>query len=313
MSGKGKHVAVLMGGWSAEREVSLIGGAGVVKALLEGGYKVTSVDVRRDLDALLRALTPRPDVVFNVLHGRGGEDGHIQGVLEFLHIPYTHSGLRASAVAMDKALTKQVLAEVGVRSPRGVVLTRQAWQGLGEDEIHPLPPPYIVKPVDEGSTVGVRLVHDGQRPPLGDEDWVFGPAALVEEFVPGRELTVGVIGDQALAVTEIVFGGELYDYGAKYTAGGSRHVIPADLPEDVYQEALRLALVAHRTLGCRGVSRSDFRYHADIPGPEGLYFLEINNQPGMTPVSLVPEQARYCGISYPDLVSWMVENAACHL
>ncbi|CAK0761146.1 D-alanine--D-alanine ligase [uncultured Gammaproteobacteria bacterium] len=312
MSGKNKQVAVLMGGWSAEREVSLIGGASVVKALIEAGYRVSVVDVHRDLDALLKALTPRPDVVFNVLHGRGGEDGHIQGVLEFLHIPYTHSGLRASAVAMDKALTKQILANAGVRSPRGVVLSHKDWLSLGDDH-HPLPPPYIVKPVDEGSTFGVRLVHPGERPPLAADEWVFGPAALVEEFVPGRELTVGVIGDQSLAVTEIVFGGEIYDYGAKYTAGGSHHVIPADLPAEVYDEALRLALVAHRTLGCRGVSRSDFRYHSDIPGPEGLYFLEINNQPGMTPVSLVPEQARHCGISYCDLVSWMVENAACQL
>jgi D-alanine-D-alanine ligase len=300
------RVVVLMGGWSAEREVSLVSGASVARALEDEGYAVTAVDVQRDLAGLMQALTPRPDAVFNALHGRGGEDGMIQGVLEFLAIPYTHSGVLASAVAMDKAMTKQILDTVGVRSPRGLVL------GRGEfiPGTHPLPPPYIVKPVDEGSTVGVVLVHGDSDNPLGT-DWRFGERVLVEEFIPGRELTVGVMGDRALAVTEIRFDAELFDYTAKYTAGHARHVIPAEVPAGLAAEAMRMAMLAHRTLGCRGVSRSDFRWDDTRPGTEGLYFLEINNQPGMTPLSLVPEQAAHVGVSYGALVSWLVEEAAC--
>ncbi|MDQ2101526.1 D-alanine--D-alanine ligase [Azospirillum isscasi] len=309
-----KHVAVLMGGWSAEREVSLVSGAGVARALEEEGYHVTAVDVQRDLDGLLKALTdPRPDVVFNALHGRGGEDGTIQGVLEFLGIPYTHSGVRAAAVAMDKAMTKALLAPVGVRSPKGLVLTKGELTGGA----HPMPAPYIVKPVDEGSTVGVTLVREGQNSPVGDA-WTFGERALVEEFIPGRELTVGVMGGldgdiRALTVTEIRFEAQVYDYTAKYSAGHAVHTVPAQIPEDIAEEAKRLAVLAHRTLGCRGVSRSDFRWDDSKSGTEGLYFLEINNQPGMTPLSLVPEQAVSVGLSYGALVAWMVENAACQL
>ncbi|MGQ9365414.1 D-alanine--D-alanine ligase [Azospirillum sp. ST 5-10] len=301
-----KHVAVLMGGWSAEREVSLVSGAAIVKALEEEGYSVTAVDVQRDLDGLLAALTPRPDVIFNALHGRGGEDGTIQGVLAFLDVPFTHSGVLASAIAMDKAMTKRVLETVGVRSPKGVILRRGELTGGA----HPMPAPYIVKPVDEGSTVGVTLVREGQNSPVGD-GWTFGERVLVEEFVPGRELTVGVLGDRALTVTEIEFTAEVFDYTAKYTAGHARHVLPAPIPEAVAEEAKRVALLAHETLGCRGVSRSDFRWDDRRPGTEGLYFLEINNQPGMTPLSLVPEQAAHLGISYGALVGWMVEDAAC--
>ncbi len=304
-----KHVAVLMGGWSAEREVSLVSGAGVARALEEEGYRVTAVDVQRDLAGLMQALThPRPDAVFNALHGRGGEDGTIQGILEFLGLPYTHSGVQASAIAMDKAMTKRVLDTAGVRSPKGLVLSRGEITGGG----HPMPAPYIVKPVDEGSTVGVTLVREGQNSPVGDA-WIFGERALVEEFIPGRELTVGVMGDRALAVTEIVFQAQVYDYTAKYSAGHAVHTIPAAIPDAVAIEAKRLAVLAHQTLGCRGVSRSDFRWDDSRPGTDGLYFLEINNQPGMTPLSLVPEQAAHVGISYGALVGWLVENAACQL
>lgn len=307
MSAHRKHVAVLMGGWSAEREVSLVSGAGVAKALEEEGYRVTAVDVQRDLDGLVRALSdPRPDVVFNALHGRGGEDGTIQGVLDFLGIPYTHSGVRASAIAMDKALTKALLGTVGIRSPKGLVLSRGELVGGA----HPMPAPYIVKPVDEGSTVGVTLVREGRNSPVGDA-WTFGERALVEEYIPGRELTVGVMGDRALTVTEIVFQAQVYDYTAKYSAGHAVHTLPADVPPEVADEAKRLAVLAHQTLGCQGVTRSDFRWDDRKPGTEGLYFLEINNQPGMTPMSLVPEQATHLGISYGALVAWMVEDAAC--
>ena len=312
MTARKKHVAVLMGGWSAEREVSLVSGAGVAKALEEEGYTVTAVDVQRDLNGLVAALNdPRPDVVFNALHGRGGEDGTIQGILEFLGLPYTHSGVRASAIAMDKAMTKRVLDSVGVRSPRGIVLTKGELTGGA----HPMPAPYIVKPVDEGSTVGVTLVREGQNSPVGDA-WTFGERALVEEFIPGRELTVAAMGaggtdTRALTVTEIVFEAQVYDYTAKYSAGHAVHTLPARIPDAVAEEAKRLAVLAHETLGCRGVSRSDFRWDESKPGTEGLYFLEINNQPGMTPLSLVPEQAAHVGISYGALVSWLVENAAC--
>ena len=230
----------------------------------------------------------------------------IQGVLEFLGIPYTHSGVMASAIAMDKAMTKRVLDTVGVRSPKGRLLHKGELVG-GE---HPMPAPYIIKPVDEGSTVGVTLVHEGQNSPIGD-GWTFGERVLVEEFIRGRELTVGVMGDRALAVTEIDFAAELFDYTAKYTAGHATHVLPAPIPEAVAEEAKRVAVLAHETLGCRGVSRSDFRWDDSKPGTEGLYFLEINNQPGMTPLSLVPEQAAHVGISYGALVSWLVENASC--
>lgn len=303
-----KHVAVLMGGWSAEREVSLVSGAGVARALEEEGYRVTAVDVQRDLGGLMQALThPRPDVVFNALHGRGGEDGTIQGILEFLGLPYTHSGVQASAIAMDKAMTKRVLETVGVRSPRGVVLTRTEMAAGC-----PIPAPYIAKPVDEGSTVGVMLVREGQNNAPA-ESWTFGERALVEEFIPGRELTVGVMGDRALTVTEIRFEAQVYDYTAKYSAGHAVHTLPAAIPDEVAEEAKRLAVLAHRTLGCRGVSRSDFRWDDGKPGTEGLYFLEINNQPGMTPLSLVPEQAAHVGITYGALVAWLVENAACQL
>ena len=303
-----KRVALLMGGWSAEREVSLVSGKECAEALEQAGYDVTRIDVGHDLQDLLTALTPAPDVVFNALHGKGGEDGVIQGVLEILQIPYTHSGVRASALAMDKEIAKRVLATVGVPTPQGRVVDREdVLQG------HPIDPPYVVKPVDEGSSVGIRIVMPGDNAPGIDEDsWVFGDRALVESYIAGRELTVAVMGDRPLAVTEIMPNEGFYDYEAKYTDGRAVHQVPADIPQPVYGECLRLALLAHETLGCAGVSRADFRYDDAQPGTDGLYMLEVNTQPGMTPLSLVPEQAAHLGISFADLCSWMVENAACH-
>ena len=303
-----KQVAVLLGGWSAEREVSLVSGKDCAKALEQAGYVVTAIDVGRDLTALLAALTPAPDAVFNALHGKGGEDGVIQGVLEMLQIPYTHSGVMASALAMDKDIAKRVLATVGVPTPHGLVVDR--------DHVlagHPIDPPYVVKPVDEGSSVGIRIVMPGDNTPGIDKDsWVFGERALVESYVAGRELTVAVMGDRALAVTEIMPNEGFYDYAAKYTDGKAIHQVPADVPQAVTDACLRLALLAHQTLGCTGVSRADFRYDDSRPGTDGLYMLEVNTQPGMTPLSLVPEQAAHLGISFPELCAWMVENAACH-
>ncbi|MDR3514398.1 MAG: D-alanine--D-alanine ligase [Azospirillaceae bacterium] len=302
-----KHVAVLMGGWSSEREVSLVSGAAIVHALEERGYRVTAVDVQRDLEGLLVALTPRPDVIFNALHGRGGEDGTVQGILEFLNIPYTHSGVKASAVAMDKPMTKRLLASVGVPSPRGVVAT---WQQLQTAEL--IPAPYVVKPTNEGSSVGIRIIRAGDNRPPHDDSLSAETEVLIEEYIPGRELTVGVMDNEALAVTEIRYKTELFDYTAKYSPGYAVHQAPADIPPDIARAVMRMAEQAHITLGCAGVSRSDFRWDDSRPGTEGLFFLEINTQPGMTPLSLVPEQAAVRGLSFGELVSWMVENATCH-
>ncbi len=300
-----RSVAVLMGGWSSEREVSLVSGAGVVKALTEKGLRVTAIDVQRDLEGLLRALTPRPDVIFNALHGRGGEDGTVQGVLEFLGVPYTHSGVTASAVAMDKHLTRQIAAMQGVPVARGVLATRE--DVLARDV---LPPPYVLKPVNEGSSVGVRIVHAHETcRTLAEDSWIYGDPVLVEQYVPGRELTVGVLGDQALTVTELRPTTDFYDYTAKYTGGVTAHLVPAPIPADVAEAAKAQALTMHRALGCVGVSRSDFRWDDRQPGTEGLFFLELNSQPGLTPLSLVPEQAACCGISYADLWLRLVEEA----
>ncbi len=302
---KRKRVVVLMGGISSERDVSLVSGAAVTKALIESGYDVKSFDLGTDIAALLAALTPAPDAVFNALHGRYGEDGTVQGLLELLGIPYTHSGVLASAVAMDKPMTKRLVETVGVRTPKGRVITRsELRQG------HPLPPPYVIKPVAEGSTMGVRIVRPGDNTP-GDGDWSYGDTMLVEEYIAGRELTAGVMGDRALAVTEIRYEGGIFDYTSKYTPGHAVHDLPASIPQPVYDEVLRLALLAHQTLGCRGISRSDFRYDDTKPGTSGLYFLEINSQPGFTPISLVPEQAQRAGISFGELVTWLVETATC--
>ena len=302
-----KRVAVLMGGPSSEREVSLVSGRECALGLRQAGYDSYTIDVTHDVVALVRALDPRPDVVFNALHGRFGEDGCVQGVLEFLSIPYTHSGLLASALAMDKPMAKRLFAAAGLRCPEGVVTDiRTVERG------DPVARPFVVKPANEGSSVGVRIVRAGDNQPVRAADWKFDPRVVVERFVPGKELTVAVMGDRSLAVTELHSHTAFYDYEAKYTEGRTDHLIPAPIPQPVYDEALRMAKVAHDTLGCRGVSRSDFRYDDTADGgPNRLYLLEVNTQPGMTPLSLVPEQAKHCGISFPELVAWMVENARC--
>ena len=305
-----KHVAVLMGGVSAERAVSLVSGKACAKALGEAGYQVTEIDVGRDVGALVAALTPAPDAVFNALHGRWGEDGCVQGLLELMHIPYTHSGVMASAMAMDKVTAKRVVAAAGVASPQGLVVHRAELR-----EREPIARPYVIKPINEGSSVGVRIVREGDnRPAVDDAAWGFGEEVLIEPFIPGRELTVSVMGDRALAVTDIQAKSGFYDYEAKYTDGRAIHVIPAEIGPKATQAALDAALAAHQALGCRGVSRSDFRYddtQIENGGMGELYWLEVNTQPGMTPLSLVPEQAAHLGISFPEICAWMVENAAC--
>ena len=302
-----QHIVVLKGGWSAEREVSLVSGAAAAKALEEAGYRVTEFDVACDLPALMAALTPAPDAVFNALHGRGGEDGVVQGVLEMLGIPYTHSGVTASALAMDKPLTKRVLATVGVQSPEFRVVP--AAEAAAR---HVLEPPYVIKPAAEGSSVGVRIVRAmDNTPPVDLNGWGFGAEVMVERYIPGRELTVGVMGDRALTVTEIHHSHGFFDYDAKYTEGHAKHLLPAPVPNDVFRAAMDQALTAHRTLGCAGISRSDFRFDDSKPGIEGLFFLEINTQPGFTPISLVPEQAEHVGITFPQLCAWLVEAALC--
>jgi D-alanine-D-alanine ligase len=257
---------------------------------------------------VLRALDPRPDAVFNALHGRFGEDGAIQGVLDWLGIPYTHSGVRASALAMDKAAAKAVFAAAGLPVARGAMVDIAALE-----HADPLPLPYVIKPVNEGSSVGVEIMREGgNRRAAVAASWTYGPTALVEEFIPGRELTVAVMGERALAVTEITAAnGDFYDYEAKYAEGGSRHVIPAPVHPEIYSRAMNVALAAHRALGCRGATRSDFRYDDTRGEPGRLVLLEVNTQPGLTPTSLLPEQAAHLGMSFPQLCAWMVENAAC--
>jgi len=305
------RIVVLMGGLSAEREVSLNSGKACAAALREKGYEVAEIDVSRDLAALVKSLTPKPDAVFNALHGRWGEDGCIQGLLELLQVPYTHSGVLASALAMDKQMAKTMVATAGVTSPEGLVITAE---DLGDSD--PLPRPYVVKPVREGSSVGVRIVREGDnQPPISVHGWQPKTELLVEPFIAGRELTVGVMGDGALAVTEIrPIGAGFYDYDAKYSHDAkvaAVHVLPAEVPQTIYDEAMAASLAAHKALGCRGVSRSDFRYDDTRGEPGRLFYLETNTQPGMTSTSLVPEQARYLGMSFPDLCAWMVEHAAC--
>jgi len=302
-----KRVAVLYGGMSAEREVSLSTGKQVIAALRSAGFEVTPVLVGADLAAVLQALDPPPHAVFNALHGRFGEDGTIQGVLDWLGIPYTHSGVRASALAMDKEAAKTVFAGAGLPVARGRVVPIPE---LEADD--PIPLPYVIKPVNEGSSVGVEILRDGdnRRADIA-RGWHYGPAAMVEEYIPGRELTVGVMGDRALAVTEIrAEAGAFYDYESKYADGGSRHQVPAAIPADIYDRAMTVAVEAHRALGCRGASRADFRFD-DSAGR--LVLLEVNTQPGLTPTSLLPEQAAYQGIGFPELCTWMVENAACRV
>lgn len=299
------RVSVLMGGASSEREISLRSGQAVGAALEQAGYIVTLVECGHDPAALIGDLrASRPDVVFNALHGRFGEDGCVQGILNLLGLPYTHSGLLASAAAMDKAYARRLFAVAGLPVAEGRVVRR--------GETAPLPRPYVVKPLNEGSSVGVHIVRDGGNgDPLAE--WPFeGGEVLVEAFIPGRELTVAVMGDRALGVLEITSDHGFYDYDAKYAPGGSRHIMPAPLPPEDAAEAARLALAAHRALGCRGVSRADLRYDDTRPGEAPrLVLLEVNTQPGMTATSLVPDIAAHAGIAFPELVRWMVENAQC--
>ncbi len=301
------HVVVLMGGWSAEREVSLSSGRAVAEALRGAGYRVTEVDARPDVMGDLREL--RPDVVFNALHGSWGEDGKVQGVLETLGIPYTHSGVLASALAMDKHLSKVVFESAGIPVAGHVLATPEELM-----EGHPLPPPYVVKPVAEGSSVGIFIVraeNEALPPKTLREMPLKNGKVMVERYVPGRELTCAVMGDVALGVLEIVpLKAGFYDYASKYEVGGSKHICPAELPDNVYLRIQQLTVKAHKALGCKGVSRADFRFHDQGRGEGELVILEVNTQPGMTPTSLMPEIAQHAGHSFEELVSWMVDDAS---
>lgn len=303
-----KHVAVLMGGWSAERPVSLNSGRGCADALERAGYRVTRIDVARDIAEVLAKL--KPDVAFNALHGRVGEDGTIQGILEVLRIPYTHSGVLASALAMEKNLAKIVMRAAGVPVADGLTIDRHE-----AARRHAMAPPYVLKPISEGSSFGVVIVKQGQSHPpqeIGRPDWPYGDLVLAEKFVDGLELTCAVIDDKALGVIDIQPVSEsFYGYDAKYARGGSIHVLPAKIKPNIYHEVQRLTLAAHRALGCRGVSRADFRYDESKGEAGELVCLEVNTQPGMTETSLVPEIAAHAGISFEELVSWMVEDASC--
>lgn len=303
-----KNIALLVGGWSAERDVSLNKGKAVEKALRDGGYQVKVIDVTKDLSKLVADLTPRPDAVFNNLHGRGGEDGVIQGVLEMLEIPYTHSSVLASAIGMNKPAAKRMAASVGVPSAEGQVYTKQ--QVLAG---HVMPPPYVVKPPCEGSSVGVRLILDqDNHEPLDADTWTFGEEVLVERYIPGKELTVAVLDGKAQAVTEIISHTRFFDYEAKYQDTRTELVLPAKLPQDVYQTALDYAQRVYGALGCSGLARCDFRYDDSQNSPKGLYFLEINTQPGLTAESIGPSQVVYNGSTFIKLCSHLVETATCH-
>lgn len=294
-------IAVIMGGPSAEREVSLSSGRECAAALRDAGYTVVEVDAGRDLAARLTDISP--DVVFNALHGRWGEDGCVQGLLEWLGLPYTHSGVLSSALAMDKERSKAAFRAAGLPVVESLLAARDT-----VSETHVMAPPYVVKPNNEGSSVGVYLVQEAaNEPPALSDD--MPETVMVEAFAPGRELTTTVMGDRALTVTDIITDG-WYDYDAKYTPGGSRHVVPADVPPEIFEACLDFARRAHAVLGCRGLSRTDFRWD-DSRGPDGLILLETNTQPGMTPTSLSPEQAQAVGISFPELCAWMVEDASC--
>lgn len=303
-----KNVALLVGGWSAERQVSLEKGKSIEKALREKGYNVKVIDVSKDIGRLIEQLTPKPDVVYNNLHGKGGEDGTIQAVLDMLEIPYTHSSVLASAIGMNKPVAKRLAASVGVRVPEGVLAAM-------DDVVksHVMEPPYVVKPPCEGSSVGVRIILErDNQPPLDLENWAFGDEVLVEQYIPGRELTVAILDGKAQAVTEIVAQTRFFDYEAKYHDTRTEYVLPAKIPQDVYNAALDYAERVFNVVGCSGIARCDFRYDDSKPGAEGLYFLEINTQPGFTPESIGPSQVVYNGTSYNDLCAHLVETAKCH-
>ena len=307
MNARKLRIAVLMGGPSAEREVSLVSGAASAKALKALGHDVFTVDIGFDLGRVVAELTAKkPDVAFNALHGRFGEDGCIQGVLEFLQIPYTHSGVLASAIAMDKPTARRLFTEAGLDCAEGRVCAREEVVGR-----HVMEPPYVIKPLNEGSSVGVEIVFEGDNTPKA-KDWSFGNTVLVERYIPGREIQVAVMGDRALGAIEIRPKGRFYDFEAKYTDGKAEHLMPAPIGDAAYAEALRIGAAAHAALGCRGVSRTDLRYDDTKKDQPGRFVvLEVNTQPGMTPLSLVPEIAAHAGIDFAELVSWMVEDASC--
>ena len=301
-----KHVAVLMGGWSAEREVSLRSGKACADALEAQGYRVSRIDVGRDVAEVLAKL--KPDVAFNVLHGRPGEDGTIQGILEILRVPYTHSGVLASALAMNKAAARVALQAAGVPVAEGGVVARAE-----AAKAHAMPRPYVLKPISEGSSVGVFIVTENHAHPpqeLTRPEWPYGDWVIADKYIPGMELTCAVMGEEALGVIEIEPTQRFYDYEAKYAAGGSKHVLPARILPNVYHLVRKLALTAHRALGCRGVSRADFRFDNRPSGTGDLVCLEVNTQPGMTEVSLVPELAAHAGRSFGELVKWILEDAS---
>ena len=300
-----KKVALLVGGWSAEREVSLTKGKKVEAGLLEAGYDVDVIDVTKDIDAIKAALTPKPDVVFNNLHGRGGEDGTIQGILDVMEIPYTHSGLLASAVAMDKAMTKRLAGTCGVLSPQWAVMPLNNVQ-----DHNPVPAPFVIKPVNEGSSVGVYIVEDKSLFSAGDINGLaLEEDVLIEQYIPGRELTVAVLDGQPQGVTEIVSKTKFFDYAAKYSDQRTEYVLPADIPEQIYNKALDNAAQIFKLLECQGLARCDFRYNDTRQGPEGLYFLEINTQPGLTAESIGPSQVIHNGKTFPELCAHLVETA----
>ncbi len=303
------HVAVLMGGWSNERPVSLMTGKGISDALTAAGYRVTPIDMDRNVAQTIAAL--KPDVVFNALHGVPGEDGSVQGMLDLMGIPYTHSGMVTSVIAIDKELTKQCLVPAGIPMPKGVIVDSESLYA-GD----PLPRPYVLKPVNEGSSVGVAIVTDNSNygNPIARDavgPWQLFDSLLAEPFIKGRELTVAVLGDRALCVTELVPKSGFYDFDAKYTDGMTAHICPADIPADIDAAMMDMALRAHKLLGCRGASRTDFRWDDEL-GLAGIFVLETNTQPGMTPLSLLPEQAKQVGISYQQLVTILVEDALAH-
>jgi D-alanine-D-alanine ligase len=303
---KDTHVAVLMGGWSAEREVSLRSGEACGRALEGAGFRVSLLDVKRDIAEVLQNL--RPDVAFNALHGRWGEDGTVQGILETLEIPYTHSGVLASAIAMDKERSKSIFRSAGLPVAESVLVDLEV-----AARSHPMALPYVIKPNAQGSSVGVHIVPVGANGPvasIANERKLYGDKVMVERFVPGKELTCAVMGDVALGVIEIVPTVGFYDYEAKYAPGGSNHVLPAQVPQDIYRRAQQHALAAHLALGCKGISRADFRYNDRPGGDSELIILEVNTQPGMTGTSLVPELAEHAGHSFEQLVTWMVNDAS---
>lgn len=301
-----KLITILAGGMSGEREISLLSSASINQALIELGYRVKLIDFRNDLNELLTQLSvQKPDVIFNALHGTYGEDGTVQGFLNILQIPYTHSSALASALGMNKVASKRIVNHAGVPCPRGMVISRQKFYA-GD----PLPRPYVIKPINQGSSLGVKIVFKDYDLLEVEQGWDYGDNILVEEYIPGREITVLVMGGVAIGTLEIKTKNQMFDYEAKYTPNKSEHIVPANLPPEIYGASLKMAEAAHNSLGCRSITRVDFRYNDTDIGPKGLYFLEINTQPGLTNISLVPDISKNFNISFNQLINWMVENAA---